>query len=320
MTNKDSIIGHEQQRKELLNDLESGNLSHAYLFVGPQHVGKTTVARWFAQEILLRDVPAAQRADAEEQMRKLIHHDLLVLDQLWIEEQCEDWHVIAKSSNLPQQHRSKAPKLMKTDTISIEDVRVIQEHLQATGDLPHRVCIITSVERMRDEAANAFLKTLEEPPPGRVFLLTAERLTDVLPTIISRTRVVQFTKLGHAAMKLHIADAGEDVPFLLHLSLGAPGTMLQLRDDPDALRLEKTRHGQAASVWETASLGERLSLLSPLFERGQEAERFLLHLALALRESPRRDYKRERALNALIRGLETNAHRQLIVQRFAYAL
>ncbi len=320
MADSPKIIGHARQIAELQSDLDSGHIAHAYLFDGPPSVGKTTVAQWFARELLLRDIPVEEREKVEHDIDRLLHPDLLVLDDLWIEDVREDWEVIARSSNMPQQHRSKAPRVMKTDTISIDDVRVIQQRLYETGQGYWRCCIIRSIERMRDEAGNAFLKILEEPPEGRVFLLTTEAFTSLLPTVVSRTRVLHFDRVPEAEMQSLTEDLSpEERHFLLHLAQGAPGVAKRLRDDPDQLRSERILHGNALSFWKAKRAGERLKLLTPLFKRGEESERLLLHLALTLREH-NLDPASERALAGLIRGLETNAHRQLLVQRFALAV
>lgn len=320
MPESSRIIGHTRQRGELMTDLETGHVAHAYLFAGPPSIGKTTIARWFARAILLKDAQDAERERAEYEIDHLLHPDLLVLDDLWIEEVREDWDVIARSSNIPQQHRSKAPKIMKTDAISIDDVRVIQERFYETGRGFWRVCVIRSVDRMAGPAANAFLKILEEPPEGRVFLLTTEALSSLYPTIVSRTRVLHFDRIGESDMRQLTDGVGQDeVQFLLHLAQGAPGIVKRLRENPDLLREERLLHGKALSFWTTGSGTERLKLLAPLFKRGEESDRFLLHLALTLREHGLQVH-RERALAELVRGLETNAHRQLLTQRFALAM
>ncbi len=302
------IVGHASQLSQLAHDLESGNLAHAYLFIGPTHIGKFTVAKWFAKELM-----------GQGDVDLLLHPDVLILDQLWMEETNDDLDALAKSSNVPQQHRAKAK--VKTDVIGIEDVRVIQEKLYETGVSPYRICMIRNASRMKDEAANAFLKTLEEPPPKRVFILTAPSLNDVLPTISSRSRVVTFQRVGSKHVQPLLKDLDpDDASFILHAAQGAPGTAIRLRDDPDALRIEKQLHSQAHAVWTARSLADRLRSLKPLLDRGNEADEFLRHLALSLREVPTMSRPQERALQQLVEDLETNAHRGLMVQRFAMGI
>ncbi len=311
-----SIIGHEEQRTSLQRDLDSGNVGHAYLFSGPRHVGKLTVAKWFALQLLSRD--GGESDHTAEQMQKLLHPDLLVLDQLWIEDLCEDADEIAKTTNVSQEHRRKAKA--KTDTIGIDDVRLLQDRLIETGTGTYRCCLIRSVERMQTEAVNALLKILEEPPAGVVFLLTTESQASLLPTLVSRTRVLLFPRLSAKALQpLTQGMDDEDAHFLLRLAQGAPGVVTRFRTDHEAFRVEQTAYAAARSFWSSRSLSERLKILSPLSKRDRNADRLLLHLALALRDSP---YTAESvaSLGRLTEGLQTNVSGQLLAQRFVYEL
>lgn len=317
---KSSVVGHSGQIAQLVQDIETGNVAHAYLFVGQEYLGKSAVARWFATELLTLGLDAAERAATVVQIDRLIHPDFLSLDRLWIEDLSENLDEIALSSNLPQAHRWKAPS-MKSDTISIDDMRVIQEKIYETGNGARRVCFIRGIDRLQEAAANAFLKILEEPPEGRVFLLTASGDSSVLPTIVSRSRVLRFDRVSDASIAPLLKGLSEDDrAFVLHVAQGAPGRAIALADDPDALLEERLMHNQALSVWGPMSLSERLRVLTPLAEKGVEAERFLLHLALALRESPVFDARRAEALRLLASRLETNAYKPLIVQEFALGI
>lgn len=317
---KSSVVGHARQIAQLEHDLETGNVAHAYLFAGPPNIGKSTVARWFATELLTQGLGDGVKDEAASRIDRLLHPDFLSLDQLWIEDQFEDLDVIAESSNLPQSHRRKAPA-MRSDVISIDDVRVIQEKVYETGAGMRRVCFIRGIDRLQDAAGNAFLKILEEPPEGRVFLLTTNSDTQLLPTIVSRTRVLHFDRVADPLIAPFVEELPEeDRSFVLHLAQGAPGRAIALASDPDRLREERLMHNQALAFWGPASLSERLRLLTPLTEKGDAAERFLLHLALALRESPVASVARAMALRRLTARLETNAYKPLIVQEFALGI
>ncbi|MBU1123051.1 hypothetical protein KJ652_00495 [Patescibacteria group bacterium] len=311
------IIGHESQCKQLLGDIESDNIAHAYLFSGVRHLGKMSVARWFALQLLLKDNPSEEHEKIKSEVERLVHSDLLVLDQLWMDGVCDDWDIIAKTSNVPQQHRAKKPPA-KTDIISIDDVRAMQERLYETGTGTHRCCVIRSMERMQDAAANAFLKILEEPPEGVVFIITTQTHSMLLPTVISRMRTIQFHRLGYAELQPLLEDVSEDdAQFILHLSQGAPGTVITLKSDSDLLRERRLLHSKAASFWKSKSLREKLDLLTPLHKRGIESRRLLTHLSLALREQGGTATPAQvAALTNLSRDLETNAHRQLLTQKF----
>jgi DNA polymerase-3 subunit delta' len=316
----DKIIGHEKQCALLLKDIASGNVAHAYLFSGPKHLGKFTIARWFALQLLSDGVPAEERADIQDTIERLIHPDFLSLDMLWIEGVSEDWNVIGETSNISQLHRSKAPTA-KTDVISIEDVRLLSERLYSTGSSKYYCCLIRSVERMQDAAANALLKILEEPPSRTVFILTTEAVSSLLPTLVSRTRVMHFRPLPKATLRELVAEGDDESLFAMHLSQGAPGKLLSLLADPDSLRESRQLHTQAKRFWQTTSLKERLTWLMPFIDEKGAQPDLLLHLGLALREHPdaRQKVSYTRAYAALARGLKTNAHRGLVLQQFALA-
>ena len=316
MSRPHSIVGHDTIRSELERDLVTGNVSHAYLFAGPRHLGKMTLARWFAVELLSAGQPEEAGERIEHDCEKMTHPDLFVLDQLWIADQCEDWAVIAQTSNAPQQVREK--KGVKTDTIGIDDIRSLQERLQETASGQYRCCIIRSAERLQTEAANALLKILEEPPAPLVFVFTTQALSSLPSTIISRMRLIRFQPLSHRELgSLLKGVEEEDRQFILHLAQGAPGIAQELKEDPEALRRHRIMHSSALSFWRTKSLKERLQILNPFLERGEEADQLLLHLALALREHSSSSQAWVHALHELAAGLKTNAHRGLLAQRFA---
>ncbi len=302
-----------------MKDLESENVSHAYLFDGPGHLGKMTTAFWFASKLLTYGLEGEEAEEVIANVERLTHSDLLVLDQLWIEEVCEDWSVIAQSSNVSQEHRSKKPAA-KTDVISIDDIRALQDRLYEKGRGKYRCCIIRSVERMQDSAANALLKLLEEPPNGLVFILTTQARTSLLPTIASRTRNLMFHRVANKELLPFISGLEEDdAQFILRIAQGAPGIAQKLSEDPERLVAHKQAHAQAHKFWRSPSLTERISLLESLRERGDEADRMMLHLALALRESGS-SLEKTQPLSRLAQGLQTNAHRQLLTQQFALSI
>jgi replication-associated recombination protein RarA len=208
----------------------------------------------------------------------------------------------------------------KSNRISIDDVRILQERLHETHVGSYRCCLIRSIERMEDPPANALLKILEEPPSGVVFLLTTESLSSILPTLVSRSRIIRFTPLSSAEMQPILEGIStEERNFFLHVAQGAPGLVKRLRDDPDALRRERLFHAQAAAFWRTKTLLERLKILSVLSESEGEAHSLVLHLALTLREAETLNPAHEHALRELARGLETNVQRPLLAQQFALA-
>ena len=280
-----------------------------------------TVAHHLACQLLSHGKTEDELERICTQAEKLIHPDLLVLDELWIDTICDDWDHIARTSNVPQVHRSKTPKA-KTDTISIDDVRSIRDLLYETSTGGYRCCIIRSIERMQDAAVSVLLKLIEEPPPGVVFIFTTQARSGILPTIVSRCRIVHFQRVPYRHLAPMLSDLdNDDVQFILRIAAGAPGTVQRLVDDPDVLREHRQYHQQACLFWNESSTLKRLRILEPLYKRGRDSDTFLFHLALSLREQTSATIvSNTPALNILQQDLQTNAHRQLMTQRFVSSL
>lgn len=305
---------------QLSEDIAQHNVAHAYLFAGPPHLGKFSVARLFARDLLTHGLSADAAMARNDAIERLIDPDLLVLDQLWIADKQENWDVISQTSNAPQEHRAK--KKVRTDMISIDDIRALQDRLSVTAQSSVLCCLIRSIERLQDAAANAFLKLLEEPPSRVVFILTAEHLQELLPTIVSRTRVLLFKPLSHKELAPLVANiSDDDATFVTHLSQGAPGRIVTLLKNPDLLREEKQLHAQARRFWDLKAPHERLQWFRPWMEKGKDLDPLLLHLGLTLRELlPDGRQEALEAYNDFVANSRTNAHRGLLLERFALAV
>jgi len=152
------VIGQDKILALLKHSLKEGNIAHAYLFVGPRHVGKRTLALDLAQ--------ALNCDDAEPPCG-----------------QCRSCLRIAAGKHADV----VSPGLDSKTEIGIDEIK----ELQHIANLPpyegkHKVFIIDNAEYMSIEATNSLLKILEEPPPGIVWLLLVAEERRVLPTVISR--------------------------------------------------------------------------------------------------------------------------------------
>jgi len=163
------VVGQDHVKEVLEAALRSGRTGHAYLFSGPRGVGKTTTARLLAMALNCQDEDAATRpcgrCEACVSIRGGRHPDVTELD--------------AASNN------------------SVDDVRELRERVRlASLRGGTRVWILDEAHMLSTAAANALLKTLEEPPPGLVFVLATTEPERLPPTVLSRCQHFRFRRLA----------------------------------------------------------------------------------------------------------------------------
>lgn len=160
----DELVGQEHIVRTLTNAIESNRIAHAYLFVGPRGTGKTTSARIFAKALNAEGGPKARPDDSSE------------IAQAIMDGSCMDVIEIDGASNN-----------------SVEDIRSLREECQyAPAQCTYKIYIIDEVHMLSNNAWNALLKTLEEPPPHVKFIFATTEAHKVLPTVVSRCQRFEF--------------------------------------------------------------------------------------------------------------------------------
>lgn len=174
----DGLIGQEHAAGILANILDSGSPSHAYLFHGAGGTGKVEAARRFAAALVCQDGGCGDCADCGKALRGT-HPDIVTVAPVGAFITVDQVREVNRSINLhPVEGRA-------------------------------RVHIISPAEAFNAESANAFLKTLEEPPPFVYFLLLASSVERVLPTIVSRCQLIRFSPVSAAAIEAHLLDRSD---------------------------------------------------------------------------------------------------------------
>lgn len=221
------IIGQGEAISVLDGAISSGHIAHAYLFVGPDGVGKRTCAMEFGKALLCE---LAGRAAPEVAIPC---------------NRCNSCRAVT-AGNHPNE------MIISPDgaSIKIDQVRNLQKEASLKAwDSKWRVWIFEDADRMTEEAANSLLKTLEDPPPSTVIVLVAISTSNLLPTIVSRCQIVRFGRVASSEIemilkqKLNLPDEASRIYSVL--ADGAPGRALALaggqEEDIRKRSLELTR-------------------------------------------------------------------------------
>jgi DNA polymerase III subunit gamma/tau len=173
----DTVVGQEHITTTLKNAIKNQHLAHAYLFCGPRGVGKTTCARILAKTINCEhptaDMEACGTCATCTSLRDSISFNVFELD--------------AASNN------------------SVEDIRELTSQVRfAPQQGKYKVYIIDEVHMLSASAFNAFLKTLEEPPPYAIFILATTEKHKILPTILSRCQIFDFKRITTSDTVAHL--------------------------------------------------------------------------------------------------------------------
>lgn len=174
------VIGQEHIVQTLTNAISSGDVSHAYLFCGPYGSGKTTMARLLAKAI-----------NCQTRNNKI--SDPKYQNVEISSEPCD------RCNSCIEINQRNAIDLIEIDAASHRGIDEIRDLKQGIGFVPskseYKVYIIDEVHQITKEAANALLKTLEEPPTHAVFVLVTTEPYKMIPTIISRCQRFDFRRL-----------------------------------------------------------------------------------------------------------------------------
>lgn len=221
---------------------------HAYLLLGPRQVGKSTLARIFAQALLCTD--AKQRPCGVcrhcQLMQRGTHPDFRLLQPL-----------------------SKTGEVDRLGgTLRVEQAaEVIHSVALRPMEARHKVFLIQDFHQANDNFANKLLKTLEEPPPTVIFCLTALERSALLPTVVSRCQPIELRPVATSTIATALVERWQADPqqaaLLARLANGRIGWAVQQLAEPEA---QQTRLAQLQTLWQLmrANALDRLSLAERL--------------------------------------------------------
>ena len=315
------IRGQDRAVALLRRYLDSGRIPPGLLFFGEEGIGKEKTAEAFAAALLCRARGPAGACG-----------------------QCPDCVLCASGS-----HPNRLRVFPENRNILIEEIRGLQEELslKAFSDRP-RVVLIVPADRMTIQAANALLKTLEEPPPATHLVLVSHRLSRLPPTIVSRCQKVPFSPLSpeEAAEIVRNLPEGEGArrPDAIRAAAacagGSPGRALELLDDaegeraawlrllaqPDAAAISKTAAGWKGAGETAPLLAIPLAILRDLALLSSGAEADIMNRDLvdslrpvAARKSPGAWTRAFRELLAMS-AMPPQAQKPLMLEAFLFGL
>lgn len=220
------IIGHKNIIHFLEKSILNQNLSHAYLFTGPKHLGKKKMAELLITNVLCQGIkrPCGQCLHCR-QLKSGFHPDIFII----------------------KKETDKSGKIKKN--ISIEQIRPLKKSLATSSFLnSYKFALINEAEYLSEGASNALLKTLEEPEKKTILILIANEPDKILPTIKSRCQVVQFlpvTKKEIADYLLNFSAKPNLSQTLANFSQGRPGVAIKFLNRQDLFK----KHNQQTELF-----------------------------------------------------------------------
>jgi DNA polymerase-3 subunit delta' len=248
-----NLVGNTQAKHTLLRLIANGRLPNSLLFVGPDGVGKRQFALETARTILCR----SKRADEACGVCSLCAH-------------IADFVIPEASDSTKDQfkrvffggHRDAGIVVPYRNFILVDASRDLEREVNfRPSDGPARFFIIDDADRMNENAANAILKTLEEPPPTSYIFLITSRVDSLLPTIRSRCQVLRFTPVPSDEIEQYLiherALQHHDAALAARLARGSIGRAVDL--NIEQFRAQRQRMFDV--LRHTISTGDRATLL-----------------------------------------------------------
>ena len=225
-TSFSEILGQERPKKILRQTMERGKIPHAYLFTGIAGIGKASMARILSMTLNCHKFNAREACGECKPCRLMKSGNFPNKEFFVVRPKEKDVSIFNEDDSKDKESSALS--------IRIEHIREVERTLAFAPLEKYRVCVIDQAEKMNVPAANAFLKTLEEPPPGNVLIMKTEDPSYLLPTIRSRCQRIAFQPLHAqdlADWLIEKRELDKDKAMLLaKISSGSLGRSIKMLD------------------------------------------------------------------------------------------
>ncbi|OGZ35399.1 MAG: hypothetical protein A3A94_00440 [Candidatus Portnoybacteria bacterium RIFCSPLOWO2_01_FULL_43_11] len=240
------IVGHRRILEYLKKSVQKNNVAHAYLFVGPENVGKKTIALEFIKILIGEETEAG------------VHPDILIIEPKAAEKE----------------------GIKKEKEIGIDEARQIRRQMSLSPyKAPYKIVLINQAERMTRDAANALLKTLEEPSGKAVLILIAANPQLLFPTIVSRCQIIKFLPVPIEEIKKSLYNKKYKIQntkyeTIIRLSSGRPGLAIQYLKNPKLLEKQEELLKELQKIIQS-DLNERYQYVENLSKDATKARQII---------------------------------------------
>ncbi len=257
------IAGHAREKELLERALRAGRVAHAYLFAGPRGIGKKTLAMAFAKALNCSAAGQGGAGGTDGEGEGAGYCGA-----------CRDCLAIDSGNHenvIVVQPLDKDGAPSEQGIIRIDRVRDVIAALRFSAQGGRRVVVVDGAERLQPEAANAMLKTLEEPPPGAVIILISSMTRLLLPTIISRCQLLGFRPLSAAEVEdFLVRTRGVDPGDALLWARFSEGSVARALSCGDSKAMEKRR--EVLEGMRAALKGGEKAVLDMAYDLSREAD------------------------------------------------
>lgn len=216
------LLGQPQAILLLQQAIRQNRMAPAYLFTGPEGVGRSLAAQGLIQQLFIQHIadPAKHR-QLWQRLDQGNHPDLLWVEPTYLQQ----------GKLIPQSRAQEGEKSKTRPQIRLEQIRELVRFLSRPPlEAPRSVVVLEQAETMAEAAANALLKTLEEPGQATLILLAPSEVA-ILPTLVSRCQRIPFTRLTTPDLHQVLTQLGEtavlEQPQILAMADGSPGAALE---------------------------------------------------------------------------------------------